>query len=98
MLANVVPKRVQGETHQRSLLCIVYNAIQLASRKRGKKTGKNIGKAIPDTGFIPNRNYHLYNGEESQDNITIPKYSPYPLIEVVIDDIPDSPKQFSPAN
>ena len=34
----------------------MYNAVQLPSGKWGKKTGKSIGKIIPGTGFIPNKN------------------------------------------
>ena len=49
----------------------MYQSLQLPSGKWGKKTGKCIGTIIPGTGFIPNRNYHLYKGEESQDEITV---------------------------
>ena len=48
----------------------MYQSLQLPSGKWGKKTGKCIGTIIPGKGFIPNRNYHLYNGEKSQDEIT----------------------------
>ena len=58
----------------------MYEACRLASGKWGKKTGKCIGTIVPDTGFIPNKNYHLYTGEESQDEITVLEYGQYALI------------------
>ncbi len=74
----------------------MYNAVQLPSGKWGKKTGKSIGKIIPGTGFIPNKNYHLFLGENSQDDITVLEYGQYALIETVAKDILDSLKQFFP--
>ncbi len=74
----------------------MYNAVQLPSGKWGKKTGKSIGKIIPGTGFIPNKNYHLFLGENSQDDITILEYGQYALIETVAKDILDSLKAFFP--
>lgn len=60
----------------------------------GKKIGKSIGKIIPGTGFVPNKNYHLFLGEDSQDDITILEYGQYALIETVTKDILDSLRQF----
>lgn len=74
----------------------MYSAVQLPSGKWGKKTGKSIGKIIPGTGFIPNKNYHLFLGEDSQDDITILEYGQYALIETVAKDILDSLKAFFP--
>ena len=74
----------------------MYNAVRLPSGKWGKKTGKSIGKIIPGTGFIPNKNYHLFLGENSQDDITVLEYGQYALIETVAKDILDSLKQFFP--
>ena len=74
----------------------MYNAVRLPSGKWGKKTGKSIGKIIPGTGFIPNKNYHLFLGEDSQDDITVLEYGQYALIETVAKDILDSLKQFFP--
>src|SRR5699024_12509757 len=55
----------------------MYQSVQLPSGKWGKKTGKSIGTIIADKGFIPNRNYHLYEGTQSQDEITVLEYGQY---------------------
>ena len=65
----------------------MYESVLLESGKWGKKTGKSIGKIIPDTGFIPNRNYHLFEGEGGKDDITILEYGQYALIEAVAGDV-----------
>ena len=62
----------------------MYESVLLESGKWGKKTGKSIEKIIPDTGFIPNRNYHLYEREGGKDDITILEYGQYALIEAVL--------------
>lgn len=49
----------------------MYQSLRLPSDKWGKRTGKNIGTIILGKGFVPNRNYHLYKGEESQGEITV---------------------------
>ena len=64
-----------------------YQAIHLPSGKWGKKTGKSIGTIIPGKGFIPNKNYAAYKGEESQDEITVLEYGQYALIAFVAADI-----------
>ena len=61
----------------------MYQSLRLPSGKWGKKTGKSIGTIIPGTGFIPNRNYHLFTGEESCDEITVLEYGQYALIETI---------------
>ncbi len=61
----------------------MYQSVHLPSGKWGKKTGKSIGSIIPDKGFVPNRNYHLYTGEEPKDDISILEYGQYALIESV---------------
>lgn len=76
----------------------MYKAVLLSSGKWGKKTGKSIGKIIPGTGFIPNKNYHLFLGEDSQDDITVLEYGQYALIETAAKDILDSLKQFFPTD
>ena len=65
----------------------MYQAYQLPSGNWGKKTGKSIGKILPDKGFVPNRNYHLYTGLESQDDITVLEYGQYELIRSVAKDV-----------
>lgn len=65
----------------------MYQAYQLPSGNWGKKTGKSIGKIIPGHGFVPNRNYHLYADEESQDDITVLEYGQYALIGTVAKDV-----------
>ena len=65
----------------------MYKSLQLPSGRWGKKTDKCIGSIIPGTGFVPNRNYHLYTGEESQDEITVLEYGQYALVEEVASDI-----------
>ena len=65
----------------------MYEAVLLPSGKWGKKTGKTIGKIIPEKGFIPNRNYHLFSGEEDKDDITILEYGQYALIEAVCSEV-----------
>ena len=53
---------------------------------------------MPGTGFIPNRNYHLYKGEESQDEITVLEYGQYALIGVIAESILSSLKKHFPAD
>ena len=76
----------------------MYQSIRLPSGRWGKKTGKSIGTIIAGTGFIPNRNYHLYKGEESQDEITVLEYGQYALIEAVAESVLCSLKKFFPAD
>ncbi len=61
----------------------MYQSVHLPSGRWGKKTGKSIGTIIPGKGFIPNKNYGLYTGEESVDEITVLEYGQYALIESV---------------
>lgn len=61
----------------------MYRSVRLPSGKWGKKTGRSIGTIIPGKGFIPNKNYGLYTGEESADEITILEYGQYALLESV---------------
>lgn len=65
----------------------MYKSLRLPSGRWGKKTDKCIGSIIPGTGFVPNRNYHLYTGEESQDEITVLEYGQYALVEEVASDV-----------
>lgn len=65
----------------------MYQSVQLPSGKWGKKTGKSIGTIIAGKGFIPNRNYHLYLGIESQDDITVLEYGQYALLKEVARDV-----------
>ena len=65
----------------------MYQSVQLPSGKWGKKTGKSIGTIIADKGFIPNRNYHLYEGTQSQDEITVLEYGQYALIGEIAHDV-----------
>lgn len=65
----------------------MYQSVQLPSGKWGKKTGKSIGTIISGKGFVPNRNYHLYEGTESQDDITVLEYGQYALIMSVAKDV-----------
>mgnify|MGYP002625340986 CR=1 FL=1 len=74
----------------------MYQSLRLPSGKWGKKTGKSIGTIIPGTGFIPNRNYHLFTGEESRDEITVLEYGQYALIETIAGDILSSLKKYFP--
>ncbi len=68
----------------------MYESILLPSGRWGKKTGKSIGKIIPGKGFVPNRNYHLFTGDDDRDDITILEYGQYALIEEVAGDIKES--------
>lgn len=74
----------------------MYQSLRLPSGKWGKKTGKSIGTIIPGTGFIPNRNYHLFTGEESQDEITVLEYGQYALIKTVAESVLSSLKKSFP--
>ena len=65
----------------------MYQSVQLPSGKWGKKTGKSIGTIISGKGFVPNRNYHLYEDTESQDDITVLEYGQYALIMSVAKDV-----------
>ena len=59
----------------------MYQAVQLPSGKWGKKTGKTIGRIVADEGFIPNKNYYLYEGTQSLDEITVLEYGQYASLE-----------------
>ena len=74
----------------------MYQSLRLPSGKWGKKTGKSIGTIIPGTGFIPNRNYHLFTGEESNDEITVLEYGQYALIGTVAGEILSSLRKHFP--
>ena len=74
----------------------MYQAVQLPSGKWGKKTGKSIGKIVSDVGFIPNKNYHLFRGEDSQDDITVLEYGQYALAEFIAKDILEALKRCFP--
>lgn len=76
----------------------MYQSIKLASGKWGKKTGKSIGTIIPVKGFVPNRNYSLYTGEESPDDITVLEYGQYALTYEVASDILCSLEKYFPAD
>lgn len=76
----------------------MYQSMRLPSGRWGKKTGKSIGTIIPGTGFIPNRNYHLYKGEESQDEITVLEYGQYALIEEVAKNVHLALEEYFPAD
>ena len=49
----------------------MYSSAHLSSGNWGKKTGKSIGKILPEIGFVPNKNYYLYQGGEALDDITV---------------------------
>ena len=76
----------------------MYQSLRLPSGKWGKKTGKSIGTIIPGTGFIPNRNYHLYTGDESRDEITVLEYGQYALISEVAKDVRTALESCFPAD
>jgi len=76
----------------------MYQSTRLPSGKWGKKTGKSIGTIIPDKGFIPNKNYCLYIGEESQDEITVLEYGQYALVKSVAADVKASLEKYFPAD
>ena len=71
----------------------MYRSQKLPSGDWGKKAGNCIGKIVPGTGFIPNKNFHLYKGEDSQDEITVLEYGQYALIETVAEGILASLKE-----
>ncbi len=60
-----------------------YHSIKLPSGNWGKKTDKCIGSIIPDTGFIPNKNYTGESDTEDKDEITVLEYGQYALIDQV---------------
>ena len=72
----------------------MYNSVHLASGNWGKKTGKCIGKIIADKGFIPNRNYHVYSGEESSDDITLLDYGQYGLINYIAGEVKENLEKY----
>ena len=76
----------------------MYQSQKLKSGGWGKKTGKSIGKIVPGIGFIPNRNYHLFIGEESQDEITVLEYGQYALIGAIASDVFAALKTCFPAD
>ena len=86
-------KRISGHYY-----VYMYQSQKLPSGDWGKKTGKSIGTIIPGTGFIPNKNFHLYKGEDSQDEITVLEYGQYALVETVAESIHASLKKYFPAD
>ena len=64
-----------------------YHSIKLPSGNWGKKTDKCIGTIIPAEGFVPNKNYQDESIKESQDEITVPEYGQYDLIEQVAQNV-----------
>lgn len=107
MAANSIPEEIKqyrpGPCTEIKLISghyyvYMYQSVRLPSGRWGKKTGKSIGTIIPGTGFIPNRNYHLYKGEESPDEITVLEYGQYALIGAVAESILSSLKKHFPAD
>ncbi len=72
----------------------MYESVLLESGRWGKRTGKCIGKILPGTGFVPNRNYHLYEADGGRDDITILEYGQYALIEAVAGDVKKSLEKY----
>ena len=72
--------------------------MRLPGGRWGRKTGKSIGTIIPGTGFIPNRNYHLYKGTEPQDEITVLEYGQYALVREVAKDVFPALEKHFPAD
>jgi len=69
----------------------MYCSTRLPDGKWGRKIGKSIGKIIAGTGFIPNRNFHLYKPDsecaQDEDAITILEYGQYALVHFLANDI-----------
>ena len=76
----------------------MYHSSQRPDGSWSKKTGKSIGTIIAGEGFIPNRNFHLYKGEESQDDITVLEYGQYALVREVANEVLASLKKHFPAD
>lgn len=70
----------------------MHHACELPNGNRGKKTSKIIGKTLPEKGFIPNRDYHLYAGLELQDDITVLEYRQHKLIRIIAANVYESLK------
>lgn len=76
----------------------MYSSIQLPSGKWGKKTGKCIGTIIPEKGFIPNKNFGLYQEEYElqQEELTVLEYGQYALAYEVAKEIRESLEKHFP--
>jgi len=80
----------------------MYCSSHLPNGKWGRKIGKSIGKIVAGTGFIPNRNFHLYKtGSEcppDEDAITILEYGQYALVYFLAKDIFSNLQKHFPAD
>ena len=76
----------------------MYSSVMLPSGKWGKKTGKTIGTIVPEKGFIPNKNFGLYQEgfELQQEELTVLEYGQYALVYEVGKDIRESLEKFFP--
>ena len=107
MAANSIPEEIKqyrpGPCTEVKLIgghyyVYMYESVRLKSGAWGKKTGKSIGTIIPGTGFVPNRNYHLYTKEASPDEISVLEYGQYALTEAIAQDVLMSLKKFFPVD
>ena len=76
----------------------MYHSMRPPSGRWSKKTEKSIGTIIPGTGFIPNRNYHLYKGGKFQDEITVLEYGQYALIREIAKNVHLALEEYFPAD
>ena len=76
----------------------MYSSVLLPSGKWGKKTGKSIGTIVPDKGFIPNKNYGLYQEsfELQPEELTVLEYGQYALVYEIAGNIRESLEKFFP--
>lgn len=107
MAANKIPEEIKqcrpGPCTEVKLInghyyVYMYQSMRLPGGRWGRKTGKSIGTIIPGTGFIPNRNYHLYKGTEPQDEITVLEYGQYALVREVAKDVFPALEKHFPAD
>ena len=67
----------------------MYSSVLLPSGKWGKKTGKSIGTIVPKRGFVPNKNYGLYQEDSGLqlEELTVLEYGQYALVFELAKDI-----------
>ena len=76
----------------------MYSSVLLPSGKWGKKTGKSIGTIVPEKGFVPNKNYGLYQEDSGLqlEELTVLEYGQYALVFELAKDIRATLEKFFP--
>ena len=76
----------------------MYSSVQLPSGRWGKKTGKCIGSIILEKGFVPNKNFVLYQESSGlqMEELTVLEYGQYALAYDVARGVRENLEKFFP--